>query len=144
MPQNKTLPTDVDPMDFLSGLDAGRRQDDGFALDTLFREVTGFEPVMWGNSILGYGRYRYRYESVREGTSLATGFSPRKASLSIYIMPGYADFGHLLKKLGKHKLGQSCLYINKLDDVDLGVLEQLIRAGLDDLGARWPIDPGTG
>lgn len=111
------------------------------ALDGLFREVTGWSPQMWGPSIIGYGVYHYTYYSGRAGDFLATGFSPRKANLSIYIMPGYADFGDLLSHLGKHKLGKSCLYINRLADVDAAVLKELIAAGLRDLAAKWPVQP---
>ncbi len=97
---------------------------------------------MWGPSIVGYGRYHYRYKSGREGDFLATGFSPRKTALSIYIMPGYADFGDILSRLGKHKTGKSCLYVNKLADIDPEVLSELIRAGLADLETHWPVHPG--
>ena len=96
---------------------------------------------MWGPSIIGYGRYHYRYKSGREGDFLATGFSPRKANLSIYIMPGYQDYSEILNRLGKHKLGKSCLYVNKLADIDLEVLAELIRAGLQDLDRVWPVQP---
>ena len=96
---------------------------------------------MWGPTIIGYGEYHYTYESGREGDFLATGFSPRKANMVLYIMPGYADFGDILDRLGKHKLGKSCLYINKLADVDLDVVAEIIKAGIDDLGTRWPIKP---
>lgn len=91
--------------------------------------------------MVGYGRYDYRYESGREGSFLATGFSPRKAKLSVYILPGYADFGDILSRLGKHARGKSCLYINRLDDVDEDVLAELIQAGLADLGRRWAVHP---
>ena len=90
-------------------------------LDAIFREVTGWAPKMWGPSIVGYGRYHYVYDSGREGEMCATGFSPRKANLVVYIMPGYADFSALLADLGKHKLGKSCLYLNKLADIDTRV-----------------------
>lgn len=96
---------------------------------------------MWGPSIIGYGQYHYVYDSGRQGDFLATGFSPRKARHSIYIMPGYADFGDILARLGKHKMGKSCLYVNKLADIDLDVLAELIRAGLADLDKKWPIQP---
>jgi len=96
---------------------------------------------MWGPTIIGCGQYRYRYDSGREGDFLATGFSPRKANLSIYILPGYGDFGAILDRLGKHRTGKSCLYINKLADIDTDVLAELIRAGLDDPGRRWTITP---
>jgi len=110
-------------------------------LDVLFRKATGFIPQMWGGSIVGYGRYHYRYASGREGDFLATGFSPRKAAYSIYIMPGYQDYGAILSRLGKHKTGKSCLYVNRLADIDLTVLEELIRQGLKDLNAIWPVSP---
>jgi len=141
MTQNKTMPTGKSVSAFLADVEPDRRRADGQALDALFRDVTGFEPVMWGPSIVGYGRYRYTYASGREGEFLATGFSPRKASLSIYILPGYAEFGDILARLGKHKTGRSCLYVNKLADVDTDVLAELIRAGLADLGTRWPVMP---
>jgi hypothetical protein len=96
---------------------------------------------MWGPTMVGYGQYHYRYASGREGDFLATGFSPRKANLSIYIMPGYQDYGAILKRLGKHKTGKSCLYINTLGDVDIDVLEDLIRAGLKDLGEIHEVTP---
>ncbi len=141
MAEIKTQPTEVDVADFLAQVEPGQRRIDGQRLDALFREVTGFEPRMWGPTIVGYGRYHYVYDSGREGDYLATGFSPRKANLVLYIMPGYADFGGILDRLGKHKLGKSCLYINKLADVDETVLAELIRAGLKDLDSRWKVQP---
>ncbi|WP_306045834.1 DUF1801 domain-containing protein [Nioella sp. MMSF_3534] len=139
--ENKTTVTPVDPADFIAALQHPTRRADAEALDKLFRRVTGFQPCMWGPTIIGYGQYHYIYDSGREGDFLATGFSPRKANLSIYIMPGYADFGATLDRLGKHRIGKSCLYVNKLADIDLDVLEELIRAGLNDLGQRWPVEP---
>lgn len=137
--QNKTVATQHDPRAFLGSIDHPRRRADGLVLLDLFAEVSGFEPVMWGPSIVGYGRYHYKYESGREGDFLATGFSPRKSNLSIYIMPGYQDYSAILNHLGKHKLGKSCLYVNKLGDIDLNVLRQLIRTGLKDLENIWPV-----
>lgn len=141
MAANKTLPTKVAVGAFLAGVEPPRRAEDGLRLDRLFRDVTGYEPCMWGPSIVGYGRYHYVYASGREGDFLATGFSPRKAALSIYIMPGYADFGTILDRLGKHRIGKSCLYVNKLADIDLDVLAELIRAGLAELETHWPVLP---
>ena len=86
---------------------------------------------MWGESIIGYGRYRYRYASGREGEYFMTGFSPRKSNSTIYIMPGYQDLSILLNRLGKHKTGKCCLYINKLNDIDIGTLEEIIIFGMD-------------
>lgn len=138
---NKTTPTDQSVVDFLSAVEPSKKAAEAKALDEVFRRTTGFTPVMWGPSIVGYGRYHYRYQSGREGDFLATGFSPRKAAHSIYIMPGYTDFSGILSRLGKHKLGKSCLYINKLADIDLDVLSELIRAGLAELNTRWPVEP---
>ena len=139
--KNKTVATDVGVAAFLSQVEPERRRADAQRLDQIFREVSGFAPRMWGPSIVGYGRYHYRYESGREGDFLATGFAPRKANLVIYIMPGYTDFSAILARLGKHKIGKSCLYINKLDDIDLDVLKELIAAGIEDLGRHWPVEP---
>ena len=141
MPDAVTRPTDRPVEDFLDAVEPPRRRDEGRALDRLFREVTGFAPRMWGPSIVGYGRYEYRYDSGHSGSFLATGFSPRKANLVVYILPGYADFGPLLSRLGPHRLGKSCLYLTSLARVDQTALADLIRAGLEDLGRRWPILP---
>ncbi|WP_323777227.1 DUF1801 domain-containing protein [Leisingera sp.] len=141
MNQNKTVPTGASVAQFLAGVEPERKADEAQQLDTLFREVTGYEPQMWGPTIIGYGRYHYCYVTGREGGFLATGFSPRKARHSIYIMPGYQDYGAILSRLGKHKLGKSCLYVNKLADIDLDVLAELILAGLKDLDAIWPVQP---
>ena len=141
MSDNKTTVTDVAVDEYLSQVEPERRRVDAERLDQIFREVSGFAPRMWGPSIVGYGRYHYRYESGREGDFLATGFAPRKANLVIYIMPGYTDFSAILARLGKHKIGKSCLYINKLDDIDLDVLKELIAAGIEDLGRHWPVEP---
>lgn len=139
MSANKTQPTLATPESFIASVDHDGRRKDAETLLDLFRRVTGWTPRMWGPSIVGFGEYHYKYDSGREGDFLATGFSPRKANLSIYIMPGYEDYGDTLSRLGKHKMGKSCLYINKLDDIDLGVLEELIRAGLDDLSKKYPV-----
>lgn len=136
---NKTQITSIEVSDFLDGVTPPRRAADARVLDAMYRDITGFRPRMWGPSIVGYGQYHYVYKSGREGVSLASGFSPRKAALSIYIMPGYTDYGAILARLGKHKIGKSCLYVNKLADIDLEVLEELIRAGLADLTKIWPV-----
>lgn len=140
MSSNKTRPSDEDVEHFLANVEPQRRREDAQALAKIFAEETGFEPVLW-NNMVGYGRYHYVYESGREGEMFATGFAPRKSNLVIYILPGYADFGPLLERLGKHRKGKSCLYLNKLADIDTDVLRELIRAGLQDLGSRWTIEP---
>lgn len=138
-PPNKTQATDADVAAFLDAVAPPVRRADGQALDVLFREVTGWAPRMWGPSLVGYGSYDYTYDSGRSGSMLATGFSPRKANLSIYIMPGYADFADILNRLGPHKLGKACLYVTRLERIDRDVLAELIRAGLADLSSRWAV-----
>ena len=137
--ENKTQPTDVAVSDFIASVEHPTRRADAETLDKLFRHITGWEPRMWGPTIIGYGEYHYTYDTGREGDFLATGFSPRKANLSLYIMPGYAERQALLDRLGKYKVGKSCLYINKLADVDMGVVEEIIRDGLEDLKTRYPV-----
>lgn len=139
MSENKTQPTVVSVEDFIADVPHPTRQADARVLDEMFRRITGYEPRMWGPTIIGYGQYHYIYDSGREGDCCATGFSPRKANLSLYIMPGYQDYSEILSRLGKHKTGKACLYINKLADVDLTVLEELVRTGLSDLNKIWPV-----
>jgi hypothetical protein len=117
------------------------RQAEAAHLLQIFAGETGFQPYLWPGGIAGFGRYAYRYDSGHGGESLATGFSPRKAELSIYIMPGYADHSAILSRLGKHRMGQACLYLRHLKDADEAVLRELIRAGLADLAAKWPVTP---
>lgn len=141
MAENKTAPTGASVTGFLNAVEPERRRLDALRLEGIFQEVTGWASVMWGPAIVGFGSYRYVYATGREGDMLATGFSPRKAALSVYIMPGYADFGDILQRLGKCQTGKACLYINKLDDVDEAVLRELIRAGLENLERHWPVRP---
>jgi hypothetical protein len=139
MAENKTKATEVTVEDFLAGVEPPERLADARALLKIFAEVTGVQPKMWGPSIIGYGSYHYRYESGREGDMCATGFSPRKAELVLYILPGYQDYGALLADLGKHRLGKACLYIKRLGDVREDLLRQLISQGLRDLGKLHPV-----
>ena len=128
-----------DVKDFLANVEPIRRHREAAQLDAMFREITAWNPVLYKGGMLGYGRYDYTYTSGRTGSWLATGFAPRKAKLSIYIMPGYADFDAILARLGKHTKGKSCLYLNKLENADMDVLAELIRAGLRDLASHWPV-----
>ncbi|WP_291844855.1 DUF1801 domain-containing protein [Maricaulis sp.] len=139
MADNKTQPTDIAPVDFIAGIEHPTRRADAEALLALMTRITGWEPQMWGPAMIGFGTYHYKYESGREGDFMRTGFSPRKTSMVVYIMPGYTDHTDKLARLGKHKLGKSCLYINKLADVDTAVLEAIIRAGLDDMAKKYPL-----
>ena len=141
MTQNKTVQTDASVDEFIAAIAHSRRHQDAAVLVDLFSKTTGFSPKMWGDSIIGYGQYHYRYATGREGDFLATGLSSRKSNLSIYIMPGYGDFFDILQNLGKHKLGKSCLYVNQLADINLDLLAQLITAGLEGLDQMWPVRP---
>jgi hypothetical protein len=136
MNENKTGPTDVPVEEFLASVEHPARRADGFELLELMRSVTGQDPVMWGPSIVGFGRYHYRYGSGREGDSAAVGFSPRKANLALYGLTYGPDADRLLPVLGKHKTGAACLYVNRLDDVDRDVLAGLIRSGYQHLMAE--------
>lgn len=139
MAANKTQPTPVSPADFIESVEHPVRREDARTLLALMSRITGWEAKMWGPSMIGFGEYHYRYESGREGDFLRTGFSPRKTGMVVYILPGYQDYSDRLSRLGKHKLGKSCLYINKLADIDLSVLEELVRAGLDDMEKKYPL-----
>lgn len=122
----KTRKTKASVAAFIAAVETDARRADAKALDKMFREITGEKPALWGPTIIGYGKYHYKYESGREGEMCRTGFSPRKSNLVVYIMPGFAAYAPILKKLGKHKTGKSCLYLNKLADVDETVLRDLI------------------
>ena len=136
MATQKTRETAASVEEFLNGIE-NRRREDGLAMLELMREVTGEEARMWGSSIVGFGSYHYVYESGREGDAMLTGFSPRKQNLAIYVMPGFSAYDSLLDKLGKHKTGKSCLYINKLADVDLKVLRTLVRRSVQVMRKKY-------
>ncbi len=127
MAENKTVKTDASAADFIAGVENKRRREDGAALLEMMREITGLEPEMWGPSIVGFGDVHYKYESGREGDMFLIGFSPRKRSLSLYVLGDFAERDALLERLGKHRKGASCLYVNKLADVDMDVLRELVR-----------------
>ena len=129
MAEPKTKPTDASVDAYLADVTPERRRLDSLEVLQLMRRITGEIPVMWGASLIGFGRYRYTYQSGHSGEWFLTGFAPRKQNLVLYIMLGFARYEALLAKLGKYKTGRSCLYINKLADVDLAVLEDLVAAG---------------
>lgn len=133
----KTAKNDGSIDDFLNSVENKRRREDAYTLLDLMRQITGKEGSLWGASIIGFGSYHYVYESGREGDWFLTGFSPRKQSLTIYIMGNSAKEADLLLQLGKHKRSKGCLYINKLADVDLSVLEQIIRHSVSHLQAKY-------
>lgn len=127
MAENKTQVTGADPAEFIAGVTNERRRADAEQLLALMRRATGEEPQMWGASIVGFGRYHYRYASGREGDSAAAGFSPRKAASVVYLADGVAAYQEPLGRLGPHKAGGGCLYLSTLDGVDLDVLEDIVR-----------------
>ena len=129
MAENKTQATGASVEEFLAAVEHPARRGDGFRLLALMSRITGQPAEMWGPTIVGFGRYHYRYASGREGDAPAVGFSPRKSSLSLYGLTYGPEAAELLGSLGKHKTGAGCLYVNKLDDVDEAVLAELIRIG---------------
>ena len=133
----KTTQNEKSVNDFIDSVENPKRCSDAKALLKLFNRITGLKPKMWGSSIIGYGRYEYKYESGREGEFMMTGFSPRKANSTVYIMPGYQDLSEMLGRLGKHKTGKSCLYINKLEDINQDVLEEIINFGLEYMREKY-------
>lgn len=124
----KTLENDASVEDFINQVPEGIKRQDSLTLLKLYTQITGEEAKMWGSSIVGFGKYHYKSErSTQEGDWPLAGFSPRKQNLTLYVMPGFVDFQDLLKDLGKHKTSVSCLYINKLSDVNQAVLEKIIE-----------------
>lgn len=139
----KTKPTDVDPAGYIAAIDHPGRRAEGESLLALYRDITGLEPVMWGPSIIGFGRYHYETKSCA-GDWPRAGFSPRKANLVVYLTCGYSDSAAqaatdaLRARLGKHKMSVSCLYINRLADVDMAVLKELIAFDLAWMDSKYP------
>jgi len=127
--------------DAIAAIEHPRKRADAEALLALFREASGFEPWLATPRLIGFGRYDYTYDSGHSGTSPATAFGLPKARIAIHIMPGYKVFPEIMARLGKHRTGASCVYINKLADADPEALKDLIRAGLADLATRWQIQP---
>ncbi|HMO10186.1 MAG TPA: DUF1801 domain-containing protein [Actinotalea sp.] len=123
----RTVPSDDDVAAFVDAVPDPRRREDARTTVELMRRATGLEPVMWG-AIIGFGSYHYRYPSGREGDMPAAGFSPRKAATTVYLMDGLDQHAEALARLGPHTVGKSCLYLKRLADVDLAVLEEMVRA----------------
>ena|SRR5687768_11481284 len=136
MAENKTTPNDQSVEQFLNAIEDERKRKDSFTIVELMKQITGMEPTMWGSSIIGFGSYHYKYESGREGDSVLAGFSPRKQNLTIYNMGGFEQSDDLLKKLGKHTTGKGCLYIKRLDDIDLPTLKRLIEESVKNVKQR--------
>lgn len=126
MAELKTKMNDASVDAFLNTVVDERKRQDCFTLVDLMTEATGAQPRMWGDSIVGFGEYHYKYASGREGNWFLAGFAPRKQNLTLYIMSGFDQYDELLGKLGKHSTGKSCLYIKRLDDVDMATLRELV------------------
>lgn len=135
--ENKTLPTEVSVGLFLSSIENKKRKADAQQVYEWMCEITGVPAQMWGDNIVGFGNYHYKYASGREGNYFKLGLSPRKASLTIYIVQGLENFADLLAKLGKYTSSVSCLYIKKLEDIDTEVLKELMRKGYDDMTQKY-------
>jgi hypothetical protein len=132
----KTKANDGDVRAFLASVPDETRRSDALAVCALMEDITGEAPVMWGSSIVGFGRYRYRYESGREGEWFVVGFSPRKQNLTLYVMSGFGDYEALLGRLGRHSTGKACLYLKRLSDADPDVLRTLIARSVEQMRER--------
>jgi hypothetical protein len=137
MAANKTVDTDASVEDYLAAIADEARRDDCRALVQLMSGVTKRPPRMWGEAIVGFGSYRYRYESGREGDAPLVGFAARKGDISVYLLAGFEGQQALLARLGRHRMGKACLYVRRLSDVDMRVLEQLVAGSVAEVGRRY-------
>ncbi|SMQ64716.1 protein of unknown function (DU1801) [Bacillus sp. OV166] len=137
--QQKTKETDNSVIEFIENVENPKKREDAYKLIDIFTETTGFEAKMWGPSIIGFGSYHYKYESGHEGDAPLVGFSPRKAKISLYFAPGETTKREeLLKDFGKHTTGKGCVYINKVADIDIDVLKELITKSVQFLQKKYP------
>ncbi|ARK20350.1 DUF1801 domain-containing protein [Sporosarcina ureae] len=134
----KTTETDSSVIEFIENVEQPKKREDAFRLLDIFTDATGYEAKMWGPSIIGFGKYHYKYKSGHEGDALIVGFSPRKAKISLYVTPGEKHRSELLERFGKHTTGKSCVYINKVDDIDIEVLVELIKQTVIYLKEAYP------
>jgi hypothetical protein len=138
MAEAKTKQTEASVTDFIDKQDSEQTRDDCRTLVKMMKKITGKPAKMWGPAIVGFGKYHYKYESGHEGDSCIAAFSPRKGNLTVYIMDEFPNRESLLKKLGKHKASKVCLYIKKLEDIDLDVLEKIVKASMDAVKKKYP------
>ncbi|HLY25788.1 MAG TPA: DUF1801 domain-containing protein [Aggregatilineales bacterium] len=131
MSENKTVPTDKSVQAFLDSVEDDQKRADSWTLVQLMQDITGLPPQMWGGAIIGFGKIHYKYASGREGDMMLIGFSPRKQNLALYAISGSDEYETLLTKLGKYKLGKGCLYLNRLKDVDMGTLKEMIQRAVE-------------
>ncbi|HEY0731676.1 MAG TPA: DUF1801 domain-containing protein [Chitinophagaceae bacterium] len=137
MAKIKTVKTDADVMEFINSVPDERRRKDSLKLLEVIEEVTGFEPYMYGPSIIGFGNYHYKYESGHEGDAPLAGFSPRKAAISLYFA-NYPGRDKLLKQFGKHKAAVACIYIKSLDDINIEVFKEMTKASMKHMQKLYP------
>ncbi len=138
MAELKTKETDRSVEAFLAAIPEAEMRKDCQVIAQIMERVVKTKPKMWGDSVVGFGTYHYRYASGREGDWYLTGFSPRKNALTLYIMAGFTQYDAFMDKLGKYKTGKSCLYVKRLSDIDLSVLEELIEASADYVSKQYP------
>lgn len=138
MAENKTKTTEANVTEFIQNVDNEVKRKDSFELVEIFQSVSGFEPKMYGPTIIGFGNYHYKYDSGHEGDAPIAAFSPRKDSLVLYFSPEFEAREKLLEKLGKHKSGKSCVYVKKLADIDRDVLKELLVESIKDITAKYP------
>ncbi|WP_096187698.1 DUF1801 domain-containing protein [Evansella halocellulosilytica] len=134
----KTKENDSSVIEFIEGVESPKKREDAYKLLDIFTETTGYPAKMWGQSMVGFGKYHYKYESGHEGDAMLVGFSPRKAKISLYFATGMSDREALLKDFGKHTTGKACVYINKLADVHVDVLKELITQSITFLKEKYP------
>ena len=140
MNQQKTKPSGISVPDYIEGLESSRRKEEAYTLVDIFSQLTQEDAQLWGNSIIGFGSYHYQYASGHSGDASLVGFSPRKAKISLYCWLDEPRRTELLSKLGKHSSGVGCIYVNKLEDIDLDVLRTIIKEALDTMRSRYPCD----
>jgi hypothetical protein len=138
MAETKTRPTPQSVEEFIAAVEHPGRREDATALVALMEAETGEKATMWGSSIVGFGRYHYRYDSGHEGDACLVGFSPRKANLVLYVAAEEAQRADMLRRLGKHRSGAGCVYVNRLSDVDEAVVREMTRTSVETLRARYP------
>jgi hypothetical protein len=138
MAKNKTIQTTVNVTDFINAVPDQTKRDDSHSLVELMKRQTGFEPKMWGPNIIGFGSYHYKYKSGHEGDAPLVGFSPRKAAISLYLYQEFDKKEALLKKLGKHKAAVGCIYIKKLADIDMAVLQEMVGNSVKFIQKQYP------
>ncbi len=137
---NKTTETDASPDEFIAAIDNPQKREDAIWLKEFCQRLTGEPAKMWGPSIIGCGSYHYKYESGREGDLCLAAFAPRKAALVVYLGGNIPDQAELLEKLGPHKMGKACLYIKRLEEIDLGVLEELMQKSIAGTLEKYPVN----